>query len=103
MTAARTGNVDAVKMLLTFGATVNAKEAWRGQTALMWAAAENHAAVVKLLIELRADVNARSIHYDFPKLTGGNGGIIHDRSEGGLTALFFAARQGAIEAAGGAD
>ena len=99
MTAARTGSVDAVKMLLTFGANVNAKEAWRGQTALMWAAAENHAAVVKLLIELRADVNARSIRYDFPKLTGGNGGIIHDRSEGGLTAIFFAARQGAIEAA----
>lgn len=99
MTAARTGSVDAVKMLLTFGANVNTQEAWRGQTALMWAAAENHAAVVKLLIELRADVNARSIRYDFPKLTGGNGGIIHDRSEGGLTAIFFAARQGAIEAA----
>jgi ankyrin repeat protein len=99
MTAARTGNVDAVKMLLTFGASVSAREAWRGQTALMWAAAENHAAVVKLLIELKADVNARSAHYQFPKLTGGNGGIIHDRSEGGLTPLFFAARQGATEAA----
>jgi ankyrin repeat protein len=99
MTAARTGNVDAVKMLLTFGASVNAKEAWRGQTALMWAAAENHADVVKLLIELRADVNATSTHYEFPKLTGGSGGIIHDRPEGGLTPLFFAARQGAIESA----
>jgi ankyrin repeat protein len=99
MTAARTGNADAVRMLLTFGANVNAREAWRGQTALMWAAAENHADVVKLLIELRADVNARSTHYEFPKLTGGNGGIIHDRSEGGLTPLFFAARQGAIESA----
>jgi ankyrin repeat protein len=99
MTAARTGNVDAVRMLLTFGASVSAREAWRGQTALMWAAAENHAAVVKLLIELKADVNARSVHYEFSKLTGGNGGIIHDRAEGGLTPLFFAARQGAIEAA----
>ena len=65
----------------------------------MYAVAENHAAVVKLLIELRADVNARSVHYEFPKLTGGNGGIIHDRPEGGLTPLFFAARQGAIESA----
>jgi len=99
MTAARTGNVDAVKMLLTFGANVNAREAWRGQTALMWAASENHAAVVKLLIELRADVNARSVHYEFAKLTGGSGGIIHDRPEGGLTPIFFAARQGAIESA----
>lgn len=99
MTAARTGNVDVLKMLLTFGADVNAREAWRGQTALMWAAAANHAAVVKVLIELRADVNARTAHYKFPKLTGGNGGIIHDRSEGGLTPLFLAARQGATEAA----
>jgi ankyrin repeat protein len=99
MTAARTGSVDAVKMLLTFGASVAAREAWRGETALMWAAAENHAAVVKLLVELKADVNARSVHYEFSKLTGGNGGIIHDRSEGGLTPLFFAARQGATEAA----
>jgi ankyrin repeat protein len=99
MTAARTGNVDAVKMLLSFGANVNAREEWRGQTALMWAAAENHAAVVRLLVELRADVNARSIEYDFPELTGGNGGIIHDRPMGGLTPIFFAARQGAIESA----
>ena len=99
MIAARTGNVDAVRMLLTFGASVNAREAFRGQTALMYAAAENHAAVVKLLIELKADVNGRTAHYDFPKLTGGNGGIIHDRPEGGLTPLFVAARQGAIESA----
>ena len=99
MTAARTGNVDIVKLLLTFGAKADAREAWRGQTALMWAAAANHTGVVKLLIELRADVNARSTHYDFQALTGGNGGIIHDRPEGGLTPLFFAARQGALESA----
>src|SRR5437867_872286 len=98
MTAARTGRVDTVKMLLTFGADPNTREGWRGQTALMWAAGENHADVAKLLIELRADLNARSTRYEFPNLVGGNGGIIHDRAEGGLTALFFAARQGAIEA-----
>src|SRR5512134_2932685 len=39
MLAARTGRVDAVKVLLEAGADVNAKEAWNGQTALMWAAA----------------------------------------------------------------
>jgi ankyrin repeat protein len=99
MTAARSGSVDAVKLLLTFGAAVNARETWRGQTALMYAVTENHADVVKLLIELKADVNARTVHYEFPKLTGGNGGIIHDRSEGGLTPIFLAARQGAIASA----
>ena len=40
MTAARTGKVDAVKVLLAHGADVNFKESRRGQTALMWAAAE---------------------------------------------------------------
>ena len=97
MTAARTGNTAAVRLLAVRGANVNATEAWRGQTALMWAAAENHEAVARLLIELGADVNVRSTHYEFPALTGGNGGIIHDRAEGGLTALMFAARQGSIE------
>jgi uncharacterized protein len=99
MTAARTGNAPAVRMLAVRGADVNASEKWRGQTALMWAAAENHEGVARLLIELGADVNARSMHYEFPALTGGNGGIIHDRAEGGLTALMFAARQGSIETA----
>jgi ankyrin repeat protein len=98
MTAARTGNVEAVKTLYAFGAQVNAREGFRGQTALMWAAAENHAAVVRTLIEVGADVNASSIKYEFPNLVGGNGGIIHDRPEGGLTPLMFAARQGALEA-----
>ena len=32
----------AVNVLLKAGAGVNATEAWRGETALMWAAAENH-------------------------------------------------------------
>jgi ankyrin repeat protein len=98
MTAARTGNVEAVKMLYAFGAQVNAREGFRGQTALMWAAAENHAAVVRTLVEVGADVNAPSIKYEFPNLVGGNGGIIHDRPEGGLTPLMFSARQGALEA-----
>ena len=47
MTAARSGNVAAVKVLLAHGADVNAREAWKGQTALMWAAVENHAAVAR--------------------------------------------------------
>ncbi len=78
MTAARTGNVDAVKALAAHGANVNAKESWRGQTALMWAAAEDHAAVIRLLKELGADLNTRS--------------------NGGFTALLFAARAGRVEA-----
>ena len=108
MLAARSGNVDSVKLLLEANADVNAAEKFRGQTALMLAATENHAAVVKALIVAGARPDTRSVEYTFQKLTGGAGGIIHDRPQGGITALMLAARQGALEAgtalvAGGAD
>ncbi len=38
MLAARTGSVDVASKLIAAGADVNAREAWRDQTALMWAA-----------------------------------------------------------------
>ena len=44
-----------MKALLAHGASVDAKDDRRGQTALMWAAAEGHAAVVQALIEAGAD------------------------------------------------
>jgi ankyrin repeat protein len=91
MTAARAGNLDVVKMLAANGADVNAKETWRGQTALMWAAAEQHPAMVELLIGLGANVRALS--------TGGDVQIemvsaARKRAVGGFSALLFAARQG---------
>ena len=99
MTAARTGNVRIIRLLLAAGADVNATESWRGQTALMWAAVENHADAVKTLVEAGANVNAKTVTLEFQRLAGGAGGIIHDRPQGGLTALMFAARQGATRAA----
>jgi ankyrin repeat protein len=78
MTAARTGKVDAVKVLLGHGAEVNAREGWHGQNALMWAAAEGHPDVIDTLVERGADIQARS--------------------NGGFTALLFAAREGRIAA-----
>lgn len=74
MTAARSGSLEAVKLLLDHGADVNAKESRRGQTALMWAAAERHPDVMQALI--------------------GRGADIRVRSKGGFTALLFAAQQG---------
>ena len=108
MLAARSGNLETVKLLLEAGANVNAAEKFRGQTALMLAAVENHAEIVQTLIAAGAQVNARTAEYSFQSLTGGAGGIIHDRPQGALTALILAARQGSIEAcerliAAGAD
>ena len=60
MLASRTGNVDAMKVLIDRGADVNAKETLRGTTPLMWAADEGHAAAIQLLIQRGADIKTPS-------------------------------------------
>jgi len=60
MAAARTGNVQALEVLVEAGVNVNAKETSRGTTALMWAADEAHAPAVQFLIQHGADINAKS-------------------------------------------
>ena len=50
MIVARSGNVAAATLLLERGANPNARERWRGQTPLMWAAAQSQAEMVKLLV-----------------------------------------------------
>jgi ankyrin repeat protein len=77
MTCARTGNADAVAMLLVHGADVNGKEPTQNQTALMWAAAEQHPKVLQTLIGAKADLRAHT--------------------KRGFTALHFAARVGDLE------
>lgn len=74
MTCAKTGGAEAVRALIARDAAVNAKEPVQNQTALMWAAAERHPSVVKMLIDAKADLQARS--------------------KRGFTALHFAAREG---------
>ena len=102
MTASRTGSEAAVKLLLTHGANVNAQEHSRGQTALMWAVAQQHPEVVKTLIELGANVHARSdtrprrIH---TRTAGFNPTGVIDITQGGYTAMLFAAREGTVDVA----
>jgi ankyrin repeat protein len=114
MTVARTGKVDAVKLLLDRGARVNVRESVRGQTPLMWAVLENHAAVVELLIANGADVNAQTTvsvpdgTTGVPQATSGaigaaGVGVYRSRAvpspSGAMTALLFAAREGHREIA----
>jgi ankyrin repeat protein len=107
MTAARTGSLDAARLLLAKGAALDAREKWRGQTALMWAAAQDHPSMVRELLRHGADINARSAVQTWERQT-----TQEPREKwlppGGLTALLFAARQGSLASAtvlveGGAD
>ncbi len=63
-----------MKLLLVKGARVDAEESRKGQTALMWAAAEGHSEVVNVLLE--------------------HGASPGDASKGGFTPLMFAAQKG---------
>ena len=48
------------RLLLEAGADVNAADAYQQETALMWAAAEGHADVVKALLDAKADPNRKA-------------------------------------------
>ncbi|HXP89158.1 MAG TPA: ankyrin repeat domain-containing protein [Bryobacteraceae bacterium] len=93
MAAARSGKVDAAKTLLDAGADINAKETWGGQTALMWAAAQSQAGMVKFLVSKDAKLNEHG------KINQWERKIIaeprpKDLNKGGFTALHYAAREG---------
>ena len=96
MVVARTGKVEAAKVLLKHGANVNASEQWGGQTALMWAAAQSQPEMVKLLVEHGADVNARSLVRDWQRRVTAEGRP-KNMNHGGFTPLLYAAREGCIE------
>ncbi|HUI58075.1 MAG TPA: ankyrin repeat domain-containing protein [Bryobacteraceae bacterium] len=93
MAAARSGKIDAAKVLLDAGADINAKENWGEQSALMWAAAQSQADMVKFLASKGANLN------DHGKINQWERKIIQeprpkDMNKGGFTALHYAAREG---------
>ena len=97
MLAANVGSLPIAQLLIQRGATVNAVESFRGQTALMWAVAENHPEVADLLIKHHAEVNVRARYDDWPRQMTSEPRA-QFRQTGGLTALLYATAQAATAA-----
>jgi ankyrin repeat protein len=98
MAVARTGNLEAAKLLLDAGADVNARELWGDQSAVMWAAAQSQPAMIGLLARHGADLDARGAIRQWARK------IIteprpKDMNKGGFTPLLYAAREGCIACA----
>lgn len=107
MVVARTGRADTAGLLLERGADVNATEQWGGQSALMWAAAQEQPEMIRVLLENGAEVDARGRAHDWQRKVTAEprNKILHT---GGFTPLLYAAREGCVACvealiAGGAD
>ena len=119
--AARTGRPEVVRSLLAGGASADIKMGAFEQTPLMWAAAEGHAPIVRLLLEVGADKEARTPFTEKkgrpryksqegplePRADGRSviaalwprdGNFDTDRFEGGMTPLLFAVNGGHLDA-----
>jgi len=94
MTAARTGQPALLTLLLDRGAALNAREQWYGETALIWAVAENHAEAAHVLLQRGANVNGRSAPLEFARRRTGQSVL----SLGSWTPLMYAARENALDA-----
>ncbi len=106
-TCAHAGNTAGVRVLVAAGASVDPGDNWRGQTPLMWAAAERHPETMQVLIKAGADVNARSTIIEWERQRTDEP---RDKwlPPGGWTPLLLAARENCVAcvdvlAAAGAD
>ncbi len=108
MSAAKAGSASLVRALMAddldrmmVGVDPNLTESWRGQTALMWAAAEGHVEAIQALVDGGADINKLSAYQKFiePDPDKRQGGFVYPRiPKGRLSALHFAARDGQLAA-----
>jgi len=96
MAVARTGNLAAAALLLQHGAKIDTRDHWGGQTALLWAAAQNQPSMINLLVAKGADVNARATVRDWQRRVTAEGRP-KDMNRGGMTPLLYAAREGHLE------
>jgi len=96
MLVARGTNVAAAKLLISKGANAKAKELQRGQTSLMWAAANSQGPMTRLLVEVGSELDARTAKDLFTPLVSAEPRA-QPRSPGGMTALMFASREGCLD------
>ncbi len=100
MTASRSGNAEVADALIKRGANVKAAGPAFGETPLMIAAMENHAGVIGVLLKNGAEINGRSTALTYtPKDRFGLEGVVTILPHGSWTALMYAAREGAADAA----
>jgi ankyrin repeat protein len=97
MTAARAGNAEVADTLVKSGANVAAKGPSFGETALMIAAAENQAGVIRVLLQHGGERDGRSTTMVYPKDRFGLEGVVTILPHGNWTPLMYAAREGASE------
>lgn len=119
VSAASSGNIDVVRMLIDMGAEVNntASHDWSGKSALIAACRSNQLHVAKYLIDIGADINViadsettalnsisleywdrkRDEYVEIIKLLLDKGADINAESDYGTTILNQAARYGDIE------
>jgi uncharacterized protein len=95
MLAARTGNVAVAELLVKAGADVNQREKFKEQSAVMWAAGENHPEMVAFLVSKGADLSIRASSTDWGSQIS-NEPRVQYRPTGGLTPLLYAARVGCL-------
>ncbi len=98
MLASNLGSLKIAELLVGRGANVNTVESFRGQTALMWAAAGNHPDVVDLLLAHHADVKVHAKDDDWQRQMTSEPRA-QFRQTGGLTALLYATRSGCYRCA----
>src|SRR5579871_175231 len=96
MIIAKTADVAAAKLLLDKGANPNARESQRGQTALMWAAAESQGPMMRELLAHGAEVDAKS-ETDLMTPLVSSEPRAQPRPPGGMTAMLFSVREGCMD------
>jgi ankyrin repeat protein len=94
MTAARSGDLTVLEALLDAGVDTEARDRFYGETAVIWAAVEDHAEAIRMLAAHGADVDAASTEIDYPSRRAGQSVL----GLGRWTPIMYAARENSLAA-----